>query len=95
MALRVGVHHGPAVVGNFGSDQRLEYTVIGHTVNLAARVEGACTPGEVFVTPVVVDYLPEDACEEQGEFHFKGVKHEVTLYRVLPEAAASLRDEAA
>ena len=47
---------------------------------------------EVGITPEVVDYLPEDVCEERGEFELKGVKQEVTLYRALPEAAESLKE---
>jgi adenylate cyclase len=39
--MRVGLHTGPAVVGNMGSDERFDYTALGDTVNLASRLEGA------------------------------------------------------
>jgi len=39
---RIGIHAGPAVVGNIGTSQRLEFSVIGDTVNVANRIEAAC-----------------------------------------------------
>ena len=53
--LRVGVAGGQLVQGNMGSDQRLEYTVIGDTVNLAARLESASTPGHLLTQRTLVD----------------------------------------
>jgi adenylate cyclase len=41
LSMRVGVHTGPAIVGNMGSDLRFDYTALGDTVNLASRLEGA------------------------------------------------------
>lgn len=41
LSLRIGLHSGPAIVGNMGSDLRFNYTAVGDTVNLAARLEGA------------------------------------------------------
>lgn len=40
VALRIGLHSGPAIVGNMGSEERFDYTALGDTVNLAARLEG-------------------------------------------------------
>lgn len=53
--IRVGVASGPLVQGNMGSPVKLEFTVVGDTVNLAARLEGEATPGHVLVT---ADALP-------------------------------------
>jgi len=46
----VGVHTGPAVVGALGSKQRMDYTAIGSTVNLSARLCGIARENEVLVT---------------------------------------------
>lgn len=51
LELRVGVAAGPLVHGNMGSPARLEHTVIGATVNLAARLEAAATPGRLLTQP--------------------------------------------
>lgn len=54
LQIRVGVAAGPLVQGNMGSHARLEYTVIGETVNLAARLEAAAAPGHVLTLPACV-----------------------------------------
>ena len=83
LEMRIGVHHGSAVVGNFGSDQRSDYTAIGPSVNLAARIESASLPGAVFVSDAVAQLLPGAATEEVGVFELKGIDEKTTLYRVV------------
>jgi adenylate cyclase len=46
---RIGIHSGPAVVGNMGSRKRFDYTAMGDTMNLASRLEGACKQYKVFL----------------------------------------------
>ncbi len=53
----VGVHYGPAVVGNMGSERRMDYTAIGDTVNTAARLESNAPGGTVYISRAVADAL--------------------------------------
>ena len=53
----VGVHYGPAVVGNMGSERRMDYTAIGDTVNTAARLEANAPRSTCYISRVVADML--------------------------------------
>jgi adenylate cyclase len=57
----IGIHSGPAIVGSIGSPQRLEFTAIGNTVNIASRVQGLTkrVGRPLLVTAAVRDQLPD------------------------------------
>lgn len=53
----VGVHFGPAIVGNMGAERHMDYTAIGDTVNTAARLEANAPGGTVYISRAVADAL--------------------------------------
>ena len=86
LSARVGINTGEAVVGNFGSRTRSDYTVIGHAVNLAARLESASRPGRVLIGPESVVHLPMHwARDPYKPLFFKGIDEPVAAFWVYPQ----------
>lgn len=82
LQLRIAINSGKAVVGDVGSSQRVEYTALGGTINLAARMEGVCPPGECVVSEVTHGLLSDPSCfQEMGEYRFKGINRLIKVYQ--------------
>jgi len=86
--LRIGITTGYCHVGNFGSNSRLSYTLIGKEANLAARLEAAASKGEVLISEGTYDYICHDyECEYAGAYQLKGFDGKVDAWQVLdPDA---------
>lgn len=94
LGMGVGVAYGPALVGNIGSPQRLDYTVIGDVVNTANRLSGLARADQIIVSHRLVDALPSGyhlpwQLRPIGPILLKG-KHEPHMaYEIVYQIAVS------
>ena len=84
LKVRIGISTGYCTVGNFGSVQRVDYTVLGSTVNLASRLESICQPKKILVAPETKVLLEKDfKFEAQEAVRLKGFNQPVVPYQYL------------
>jgi adenylate cyclase len=83
LAIGIGLHYGEAFAGTIGSARRLDYTVIGDVVNVAARLCDAALGGEILLSSAVGQRLgavPVPAVPE--DLHLRGREEPVRIYRM-------------
>jgi class 3 adenylate cyclase/tetratricopeptide (TPR) repeat protein len=84
LLVRIGINTGPVVVGTLGNDLRVQFTAVGDTINMAARMEQLAEPGTTYVTE---DTFRQTEglfrFEALGERRIKGKKKPLSVYRVI------------
>ena len=84
LEIRIGINTGYCNVGNFGSKNRLDYTIIGGEVNLASRLESSAMTGQILISEETYALIKNDIfCEKKEEIKVKGIAHKIQTYQVV------------
>ena len=84
LEIRMGISTGYTTVGNFGAENRMDYTIIGKEVNLASRLESLAVPGEILISYETFSLIKDRImCRDKGEITVKGFGRPVSIYEVV------------
>lgn len=82
--VRMGMSTGFCTVGNFGSKNRMDYTIIGNQVNIASRLESNAKPGQILISHETWSLINDKiTCITEGPIHVKGITHPIETYQVM------------
>jgi len=81
---RIGIHTGYCTVGNFGGEDRMDYTIIGGPVNIAARLEHEAPVGGILISYETYAHIKNEIhCEERGLIKVKGAAYPIATYEAI------------
>ncbi|PIS47546.1 MAG: hypothetical protein COT17_02900 [Elusimicrobia bacterium CG08_land_8_20_14_0_20_51_18] len=83
LGVGIGVHCGPVIAGKVGSESRMDYTVMGDTVNFTSRLQGKAPAGAVYVSSAVKEKTSADyAYKNVGKMEFKGYEEKAEVFEL-------------
>jgi adenylate cyclase len=84
--VRIGINTGFCTVGNFGSEDRLDYTIVGGAVNAASRLEATAQSDQIQISHATYSLVKDDFyCRPLGDINVKGISHQLRTYEVVGE----------
>ena len=84
--VRIGINTGFCTVGNFGSEDRLDYTIVGGAVNAAARLESTAESDQIQISHATYSLVKDHFyCRPMGDINVKGISHQLRTYEVVGE----------
>lgn len=82
--IRIGINTGYCTVGNFGSEERLDYTIVGGQVNLASRLEHIAEIDTILISHETYGLIKDEVfCKPKEEVKVKGIGHNIKTYEVI------------
>jgi len=92
LAIGIGINTGEVIVGNIGSEERMEYTVVGDMVNVAQRLQAQAQGGDILIgTTTLAHVQPLVTVHETMEAQVKGRRQPVRAHRIGPREGISRR----
>ena len=83
LRLRIGINTGYCTVGNFGSSNRMEYTIVGGQVNIASRLENLAEPDSIYISQATYALIQDMVvCEFVDNTSVKGIHYPIEVYRL-------------
>ena len=83
-AMRMGINSGVCKVGNFGTENRLDYTLLGRAVNLASRLESSAESNEILISKDTYQLIKDAVhCIDKGQIPIKGFAEAVDVYSAV------------
>ena len=86
ISMGIGIHTGEAILGNIGSETRRKYDMIGRNVNLASRIQGYTSGGQILVTTETLDEAGEKVLENKAGalvVNPKGIQDDIYLHDIV------------
>lgn len=82
--IRMGITSGYCTVGNFGSENRLEYTIVGGQVNLASRLQQYADPDQILISHYTYPLIKDEfVCEKKEKIRVKGIGYPVEIFQLI------------